>query len=103
MEGRFVRFRIRASSRAEACIDELEIFSDGKNVALATHGAIATSSGDFVHPLHKLEHINDGRYGNPRSWIVAKMPGWVQIELADAVSIDRIVWGRDREGKFKDR
>ncbi len=101
---KFIRFTIRSSSQAEPCIDELEIFSGEQNVALANLGAKATSSGDFIHPLHKLAHINDGVYGNANSWISSQVDaGWVQIELASEQPIDRIVWARDREGRFADR
>ena len=99
-----MRFVIEESSGAQPCIDELEIFSDGRNVALARLGAKASSSGDFQHPLHQLSHINDGAYGNPKSWISAQdRGGWVQIELPDKTEIDRIEWSRDREGKLCDR
>lgn len=101
---RFVRFTIQATNQAQPCIDELEIFAGERNVALATSGAKATSSGDLVHPKHKLVHINDGRYGNARSWIASQVAGgWVQIELAEAFQIDRLVWARDRQGKYTDR
>ena len=101
---RFVRFTIEKTSLAEGCIDELEVFAGDRNVALATSGAKASSSGDFVHPKHKLSQINDGLYGNARSWIVKSAEGgWVQIELAEPVLIDRIVWGRDRSGTYADR
>ena len=101
---RFVRFTINATTGGLGCLDELEVYSGTRNVALSKDGATATSSGDFVHPLHKLEHINDGRHGNSRSWIVStERGGWVQIELPQPVLIDRIVWGRDRKGEFSDR
>lgn len=102
---RRVRFSIsRTNNNSEACIDELEVYSGTRNVALASEGAVATSSGDFVHELHKLEHINDGQHGNPRSWIVKRNDGgWVEIEFARPAKIDRIVWGRDRNGKYSDR
>ncbi|QDS86774.1 Planctomycete cytochrome C [Rosistilla ulvae] len=104
VDARFVRFTILATNQSQPCIDELEIFSGDQNVALASGGAIATSNGDFVHPLHKLEHINDGRFGNARSWIAAKASGgWVQIELPKTQSIDRIQWARDSEGRYRDR
>ena len=64
-----VRFWIDRANQSEACIDELEVFAGEENVALAKAGAIASSSGDFVHPKHKLSQINDGEYGNDRSWI----------------------------------
>lgn len=100
---KWIRFTALKTNRSQPCIDELEVFSNGKNVALSSEGAKASSSGDFVHPLHKLEHINDGRYGNSRSWIAKGQAGWVQIELPKIHTIDRIEWARDREGKFSDR
>ena len=104
VEARFVRFTIEATNQGQACIDELEIFAGGENVALASAGAIASSSGDFVHPLHQLAHINDGRYGNSQSWISQQSTGgWVQIELAGVRRIDALHWGRDRSGNFQDR
>ncbi|MFT5474524.1 MAG: hypothetical protein ACI856_002866, partial [Kiritimatiellia bacterium] len=103
VQAKFVRFTIEASHQGQACIDEFEVFSGEQNVALALLGAKATSSGDFVHPLHKLEHINDGEYGNPKSWITARNTGWVQIELPELTQIDRIEWARDRAGKYADR
>jgi hypothetical protein len=103
IKAKFIRFTITQCSRSQPCIDELEIFSGTENLALASKGAKASSNGDFKHPLHKLVHINDGKYGNPRSWIAAQKTGWVQIELPKPARIDRIVWGRDREGKISDR
>lgn len=104
IETRMVRLTIEKTNQSQPCIDELQIFAAGKNVALASAGAKATSSGDFVHPLHKLEHINDGRFGNARSWIASEVTGgWVQIEFARPETIDLIVWGRDREGRYADR
>src|SRR5439155_746049 len=68
-------------------------------------GTRATSSGDYPGAaIHKLEHINDGKYGNSRSWISNQAgKGWVQLELPRAETIDRVVWSRDREGKYTDR
>ncbi|MCA8989767.1 MAG: DUF1553 domain-containing protein, partial [Planctomycetaceae bacterium] len=101
---RSVRFTISTTTGGEGCIDELEIYAGEQNVALASAGATATSSGDFVHPKHKLEHINDGQHGNSRSWIVnSSEGGWIQIDLKEPAPIDRIVWGRDREGQYADR
>ncbi len=103
-EARFIRFTIQKTTGGEGCIDELEVYAEGRNVALASSGAKATSSGDFVHPKHKLLHINDGRHGNDRSWIVdSAKGGWVQIELAAPTVIDRVAWGRDRNGQYADR
>lgn len=101
---RYVRFTITATSGGQPCIDELEIYSGRKNVALASAGATPSSSGDFVHLLHKLSQINDGRHGNENSWISSVVSGgWVQIQLAKVQTIDRIVWQRDRTARFTDR
>jgi mono/diheme cytochrome c family protein len=101
-----VRFTIEATNLYEPCIDELEVFNAaGKNVALASSGAAVTSSGDNVSPnRHELRLINDGEYGNSRSWMSSEPgKGWVVVEFAEEQEIDRVVWGRDRQGKFADR
>ena len=104
---RFIRFNIARANRAEPCVDELEIFAEGKNVALASAGARATASGVYLdgsNPIHQLALVNDGRYGNSRSWIAnSSTNAWVQIELAKPATIGRIKWARDREGRYNDR
>lgn len=104
-EARFVRFTILASSGGEPCIDELEVWSGDRNVALASAGTKPTASGTLPgYEIHKLEHLNDGRPGNNRSWIAdGTGRSWAQLEFAKPERIDRIVWGRDREGQFGDR
>ena len=105
---RYVRFTALATNASEPCLDELDIWTaDGsfRNVALASAGGRATSSGNYPgNGKHKLTHINDGQIGNSRSWI-SNTPGtgWVQIRLSKPVRIDRIVWGRDRQGTYADR
>ncbi|MDB6119400.1 MAG: Planctomycete cytochrome [Verrucomicrobiaceae bacterium] len=110
VEARFVRFNIDATTQLEPCIDELEIFAAGgspRNVALASLGAKATASSIFPNnSFHKLEHLNDGRYGNERSWISNERGrGWVAIEFPRTERIDRIVWSRDRDNvpRYNDR
>ncbi len=104
---KFVRFVIRRTNQSEPCLDELEIFSAGENVnvGLATAGASATSSGTYPNNAkHTLPHINDNRFGNDFSWISnTNGTGWVQVELARIVSIDRVAWARDRSAQFSDR
>jgi hypothetical protein len=101
-----VRFTIEACSGAEPCVDELEIYDEGgKNVALASGGAVAKASGSLAgYPIHKLEHVNDGQSGNARSWIADTAgKGWVEVVLPAKAKVKRIVWGRDRNGQFGDR
>ncbi|WP_395752101.1 PSD1 and planctomycete cytochrome C domain-containing protein [Prosthecobacter sp.] len=101
-----VRFTIKATTNLEPCIDELEIFNtSGENVALASTGTQRKSSGDIgVAERHELRFIHDGRYGNSRSWLSSKTgQGWVELEFPQEQAIERVVWSRDREGKFTDR
>ena len=102
---KLVRFTIEASSSSQPCIDELEVFSGKENVALASLGVKPTSSSNLPgYEIHKLEHINDGQYGNSRSWISNESgKGWIQLEFLEPQKIDRIVWARDRQGKYRDR
>ena len=98
-KARFVRFTILDTTAAEPCLDELEAFTvDGRNVAT---GAKPSASGTFADNLsHKLEHINDGKYGNKRSWISNEIgKGWVQLELPEVEELSRVVWSRDRSPK----
>lgn len=105
VEAKFLRFTIQASSGGEPGIDELEVWAEGKNVALATGGTKATASGTLPgYEIHKLEHLNDGRVGNSRSWISSESGhGWVQLEFPRIERVERVVWGRDRDGAFGDR
>lgn len=101
-----LRFTFHATNKLEACIDELEVFDTaGRNVALARDGTVSGSSGNIiVADRHDLKHLNDGLYGNSRSWMSdVKADGWVTLEFPEEHLIERVVWGRDREGKFTDR
>ncbi len=111
IKAQFVRFVIeQASNGSQPCIDELEVFSapaagtPSRNIALE---ATPTSSSNLPgYEIHQLKHINDGRYGNSASWISNEAGrGWVQLEFAQPVEIDRILWSRDRpeNGQFSDR
>jgi hypothetical protein len=105
---KFVRFVIFQTTDLEPCIDELEVFTagpDAVNVALKSKGAKATSAGDYPgSAIHRLEFVNDGVSGNARSWI-SNTPGRgrVEIEFAEAATVERVVWARDRQGTFADR
>ena len=101
-----LRFTILATNSLEPCIDELEVFDGtGRNVAAATAGATVHSSGDNVSPdRHELRFVNDGRYGNERSWMSGETGGgWVEITFREPVEVERIVWARDRNGVYADR
>ena len=105
---RFLLFRVNATNTGtEPCLDEIEVFAPGgkENLALATKGVKASSSSNYQgSPLHKLEHINDGQFGNGRSWISAEAgKGWISLEFPKEIDIGLITWARDREGRYLDR
>ncbi|MEQ1853263.1 MAG: DUF1553 domain-containing protein, partial [Chthoniobacteraceae bacterium] len=100
---RRARFTVRETNSLEPCIDELEVFSTaGENIAL--NAAVTVSGENVTADTHEQRFVNDGNYGNSRSWMSnEKGKGWVEIEFAKEHEIDRVVWGRDRLGKYKDR
>ncbi len=103
---RRVRFTIRKTTNLEPCIDELEVYDTGaRNVALASFGTRVMSSGDRTEPdRHELRFVNDGRYGNSRSWMSSEMgKGTITLEFPETCEIERVVWGRDRTREFMDR
>ena len=76
-----------------------------KNVALASAGTSVVVSSNFPgSEFHKREHVNDGRYGNERSWISNERGrGWVSVNFGRDYKICRINWSRDRHGHYRDR
>jgi Protein of unknown function (DUF1553)/Protein of unknown function (DUF1549)/Planctomycete cytochrome C len=115
VRARRLRFTIHATNDGtEPCLDELVILAAGRsnsgvqtveNVALASAGATVSVSSVFPgSSFHKREHLNDGRFGNERSWISNERgKGWAIVELPRDCVISRIEWGRDRAGVYRDR
>jgi mono/diheme cytochrome c family protein len=104
IEAKFLRFTITACSSGEPCIDELEVFTPvSKNVARTAKVTVSGTYADGTNTSHKREHLNDGQYGNARSWISKeKGGGWAQLEFEKPERIHRVVWSRDRStGKGK--
>ena len=104
---KFVRLALRNSAQGEPCLDELEVYGPegGSNLALATTGAKASASSLLPgYAIHQIAHLNDGRYGNSHSWIAAGARSeWAQIELPQPRTVAKVVFSRDREGRFADR
>ena len=110
---KFLRFTIQDTNRhptlgvIEPCLDEVEVFTDEampRNVALASLGTRVTASGSRTSDRHRLEHVNDGRFGNDHSWMSDEAGrGWLLFEFPEAIRISSVVWSRDREGQFTDR
>ena len=104
---KFVRFLIHATSSGQPCIDELEIYGPDNttNLALSARGAKAAVSSSLAgYSIHQAAHLNDGLYGNDHSWVAASAQDeWVQIELPEAATVSKVVFSRDRTGKYHDR
>ncbi|XZE20486.1 PSD1 and planctomycete cytochrome C domain-containing protein [Pirellulaceae bacterium SH449] len=101
-----VRFTVLATNRLEPCIDELQIFdSHGMNVARATDRVKVIASGSNTTPdRHELRFVNDGQFGNSRSWMSNEVGGgWIEIQLGEATEVERVDWGRDRFREYSDR
>lgn len=103
--GRYVRFVVTGTNDQSAPgIDELEVYGTDPLVNLALQGQASASSVIAGYPIHQIKHLNDGKLGNPHSWISAENNGgWVQIEFPEPVGISKIVWARDRTGVCADR
>lgn len=57
------------------------------------------ASSCLVHPLHQIEHLNDGSYGNSRSWIsdgVGRQ--FAGVSFDGKYIIDSFAFGRDNGG-----
>ncbi|MBM3496549.1 MAG: discoidin domain-containing protein, partial [Armatimonadetes bacterium] len=105
---RHVRVVVLRTADMPACIDELEVYApeSDRNVALARLGAVASASSCIPgHASHRIAHLNDGIYGNARSWIAASAPPgeWAQVTMPEPVRVSRVVVSRDRRGEFADR
>ena len=104
VEAQYVRVDILPGSKLQPCIDEFEIFAPGAETNVALTGkATASSLLPGYAYKHLIAFLNDGVYGNGRSWIPARNTGWAQIELAKTTKINRVVLSRDREGKLRAR
>jgi mono/diheme cytochrome c family protein len=106
VRAQFLRFTVLATTgNAQPCIDELEVFTtDGTNVARTAKPTASSTLPGL--DIHKLEQINDGEYGNAKSWISNEPgKGWVQLEFKEPAVVQRIAWSRDRSStpQFSDR
>ena len=72
--------------------------SSPTNIALASAGTKTTTSGTYPNnESHQLEHLNDGIYGNSKSWISNEVGrGWVALEFTKPHEINEVRWSRDR-------
>lgn len=74
-----------------------------RNLALLPAARASASSCLPGHAIHKVEHLNDGWYNNPASWISAGEPSWAQIDLGEILTIDRVRFGSEHTPSHRDR
>jgi hypothetical protein len=103
---KFVRLTVLATDAADngPAFDEIRVFLAQEpgappfNVAAASRGAKATSSGAATQLESRDEQLNDGKFAPGSVWVSARRPpAWVQIELPNPTLIERITWSRDRD------
>ena len=73
------------------------------NLALQAQAKAAASSLLPGYAIHQVAHLNDGRLGNPRSWISHGEPSWAEIDLGDTYWICHVALGSDSSGQYHDR
>jgi hypothetical protein len=97
--GRYVRVELPGQQKMLS-LAEVEIFSDGKNIA--TGGEATQSSTGFEGPANLANDGNtDGRYNEARSTTHTEISDnpWWEIDLKESLPIDRLViWNRTDEG-----
>jgi hypothetical protein len=106
LKAKFVRLTVLATDEVNngPAFDEIEVCAAEApgiaplNVALAGRGGKVTSSGAAKQLGSKDEFLNDRKTGKDSVWVAAKRPPvWIEVELKDALDIDRITWSRDQD------
>ena len=74
------------------------------NLALAPQAkAHASSLIPGFRGRHEIAHLNDGRYGNGKSWISRTDPSWAEVDLGQAHWVYKVAFGSDNSGSYSDR
>jgi hypothetical protein len=71
------------------------------NVAAASRGAVPFAKNlinNGGYAAHQIAHINDGLYGNSKSWIGNSANSFAGVAFSEAHTIDAIAFGRDNGG-----
>ena len=115
VQARFLKFVVYSSQGGTPAIDELLVYGEAMddssaavNLARVNVKQVAASSCIEGYAIHRIENLIDGRFGNDASWVALEqptreVPQWASIEWNDPVVINRVVFSRDRFGKYSDR
>ena len=83
---------------------EYRAFDTTGNLAIGDRVyVVSNDQHDCCPEIHRTEFVNDGFYGNGRSWIGTTPDQWIKFDLGCIRRIDRIQFGRDRLSGFNDR
>jgi hypothetical protein len=74
-----------------------------RNLALLPEARAEASSVLKGFAIHRVEHLNDGWYGNSASWVSAGEPSWAQVDLGAVHRIDKVRIGSEHSPHFGDR
>ena len=79
--------------------------NDEPNLALLENARAEASSllPGWCPQRHCVEYLNDGFYNNCRSWILASLPAWAQIDIGQPATVSRVIFGSEHEAFFADR
>jgi hypothetical protein len=84
--------------------EQVPAVRDGRrNLALLPKAKARASSSLRGYSIHRIEHANDGGYGNDASWICAHNTGWVEIDLGAVYRIGSIWLSNDNTATLSDR
>jgi len=89
---------------AQAPLELIEIggMFGSENLAAAAAGAVPFSLNDYGEH-HTIDKLNDGKYGNPSTWIGGAEGSFAGVRFAQRGEIAAIAFGRDNAGTFADR
>ncbi len=73
-----------------------------ENLAAASAAAVPFSLNDYGEH-HTVDKLNDGKYGNPSTWIGSAEGSFAGVRFAEKGGIAAIAFGRDNAGQFGDR
>ena len=74
-----------------------------RNLALSPAARATASSTLSGFAIHRVEHLQDGWFGNPASWIAAQLPAWAELDLGEVQRIGEVRLGNDHRGEYSDR